>query len=29
MAEQQPMNVESPAVQAHLTILQVVIQRMA
>ena len=29
MAEQQPLNTESPAVQAHLTILQGVIQRMA
>ena len=29
MAEQQPMSIESPAVRAHLTILQGVIQRMA
>ena len=29
MAEQQPLNVESSAVQAHLTIMQRIIQRMA
>ncbi len=29
MAEHQPLNIESPAVQAHLTILQGIIQRMA
>ena len=29
MAEQQPMSIESPAVQAHLTILQGIVQRMA
>ena len=29
MADQQPLNTESPAVRAHLTILQGIIQRMA
>ena len=29
MAEQQPMSIESPDVQAHLTILQGIVQRMA
>ena len=29
MAEQQPLNTESPAVRAHLTILQGLIQQMA
>ena len=29
MAEQQPLNIESPAIRVHVTILQGIIQRMA